>query len=377
MPTPHSLAQANMVDVPSIKPNRFISQTLDQWAKRPANTVRPIMIWGAPGIGKTDCVEELTQKLSERLNKPFYFHPVILSYYNATDLKGIPTFDIEREFTKWLRPDIFNMSSDPNVGHVLFFDEITNATTSVAQCCYQITQKRMIATHKLPDNCYIICAGNRVIDKSGAMKMLKPLANRMRHFEFVANLKDWKDWAWKQTNFDPRIISFLNFRPDLLFQYDPSSDNVAFPTPRSWAAVSETTYSTDVSEVLELISGDIGNSAAREFMTYCRIYQSIPDVDAIMAGRDVKIPVEPDIIYALCGAIAAKIGETDVRDAEGKPISKNEERIRNLLIYLLQLDREYQFVSFYDVCKLPGASMKVAKCPEFLNWARANREYLA
>ncbi len=36
------------------------------------------------------------------------------------------------------------------------------------------------------------------------------------------------------TGMDERLIAFLRFRPDLLFDFDPAHNPVAFPSPRSW-----------------------------------------------------------------------------------------------------------------------------------------------
>ena len=50
------------------------------------------------------------------------------------------------------------------------------------------------------------------------------------------NLDDWVSWAYKN-GIDEKIIAFLRFRPELLFDFDPAHNPVAFPSPRSWQFV--------------------------------------------------------------------------------------------------------------------------------------------
>ncbi len=79
----------------------------------------------------------------------------------------------------------------------------------------------------------IFAAGNRQGDRGVTYSMPAPLANRFSHFEMSVNLDDWVAWAY-QHGIDERVIGFLRFRPELLFDFDPAHNPVAFPSPRSW-----------------------------------------------------------------------------------------------------------------------------------------------
>jgi hypothetical protein len=110
--------------------------------------------------------------------------------------------------------------------------------------------------------------------------MPTPLANRMTHFEIHCDLDDWKDWAIPN-NIHPLVIGFLNLRENLLNKFDTSSDEQAFPTPRSWEFVSEFLYACkgDVDRAYPLISGTVGDGVAVEFKAFLI-------TDAITAGLD-------------------------------------------------------------------------------------------
>ena len=61
--------------------------------------------------------------------------------------------------------------------------------------------------------------------------MPAPLANRFIHLEASTNLDEFKTYALER-KIDDKIISFLNYRPQLLHKVDKNSP--AWPSPRSW-----------------------------------------------------------------------------------------------------------------------------------------------
>ena len=131
-----------------------------------------INLSGPPGVGKSDGIREIGERVANTLNKPVYIHDVRLLNMNPVDLRGIPakatttvnhyvdgklkqeTIDV----AKWLRPEIFQMDESNDVINILFLDEITAAPQSVQAAAYQIVLDRKIGEHMLPDNCYIFPA---------------------------------------------------------------------------------------------------------------------------------------------------------------------------------------------------------------------------
>lgn len=358
-------SNGNMKNVPLITPKEFLDLFQEEYKDRMPEEVRPIMLWGAPGVGKSDTVRALAENLSKIHNKPYFVRDVRLSLYNPVDLKGIPYPDKEKNITNWLKPDIFVMDESEEVGNIIFFDEISNATPAVAAATYQIILDRQIANHKLPKNCYIVCAGNRISDKSATYKMPSPLANRLIHFEFSPSLESWKIWAMQQENFDRRVISFLNYKPQLLFGYVPGTDEVAFPTPRSWSAVGKLTNNRDAMKIMPLIEANIGTSSALEFLTFLKVYDKLPSVEDIIKGKDVEAPTEPDVIYAISGSLVGHMSEVDDIDA-----------IENMTKYILKMQIEFQAATFTEISNSTKLFMKLYKAPSFKEWVDKNEKLL-
>ena len=116
---------------------------------------------------------------------------------------------------------------------ILFLDEITSAPPAVSAAAYQLILDRRLGAYEVPEGWAIFAAGNRQGDRGVTYTMPAPLANRFSHFEVDTNLDDWVAWAYRN-GIDERVIAFLRFRPELLFDFDPAHNPVAFPSPRSW-----------------------------------------------------------------------------------------------------------------------------------------------
>jgi hypothetical protein len=330
--------------------------------------VPTVMLWGQPGVGKSDAIRSLAKTLNKATGKEVEIHDVRLLLFNPVDLRGIPVPDADREFAKWLKPSIFNMDSSDKKINILFLDEITAAPPTVQASAYQLTLDRKVGEHKLPDNCIVICAGNRVQDKGVAYKMPTPLANRMTHFEIVCELEDWKDWAIP-AGVHPLVIGFLNFRETLLNKFDPSSDDTAFPTPRSWEFVSKYLHicNGDVDKAYPLISGTIGEGTAVEFKAFSKVYGNLPNIEDILNGKPVNFDAgKPDIVCALSSALVSKATKaTDVQ-------------LQNLLKFITEggISKEFSVLTVKDLLRLDNVKIRLISIPEWNKWSATHKQFI-
>lgn len=230
--------------------------------------------------------------------------------FNPVDLRGIPTANADKTLAIWLRPQIFHMDESEDTVNILFLDEISAALPSVQAAAYQITLDRMIGEHKLPDNCIVIAAGNRVTDKSVAYNMPKALANRLCHFEIKGDSVSWHNWAIKN-GVHPYVVGYLEFNPVAMMKQDVTEIGLAFPTPRSWEMVSNILclISSDVNSVYPMISGCIGIQTAALFREWTEVYISLPKMEDIFGGNHVSAPKEPELLIALRAMMAFYAGK--------------------------------------------------------------------
>jgi hypothetical protein len=272
-------------------------------------TKTPLFIWGTTGIGKSDSVKNASMEIAKKEglefsdtdteNGKFGFIDIRISQLEPSDLRGLPS--IEKDRTKWLIPNW--LPKNPNSKGILFFDEINLSPPSIQAVAYQLILDRRLGDYKLPDGWLIISAGNRVEDKCNVFEMSNALCNRFIHTELMIPDKDiWTNWAL-QNNIDNRIISFLQFKPSSLFNFDNKNKEKAFPTPRSWAFCSKLIQGRDNKTLINtLVSSAVGEATAIEFSAFL---QNKIDLKELMKNpKEVTKITEIDLKYVLLGTIA-------------------------------------------------------------------------
>ena len=272
----------------------------------PLKAFPSVMLWGPPGIGKSQGVREIAENIRAKTGKRAAITDVRLLLFNPVDLRGIPTANADKTLAVWLKPQIFQMADSADIINILFLDEITAAPQSVQAAAYQITLDRVIGEHRLPENCIIIAAGNRVTDKSVAYNMPRALANRLLHMSVKGDPDSWHDWAVK-TGIHRCVTSFLKYNPTALLRPDIPDSSLAFPTPRSWEMVSNilTGVSENMDAVQPLISGCVGTSVTYNFAKWCSLFSALPPVEDIFTGKQVSVEKSPEMLEALRAGMVA------------------------------------------------------------------------
>jgi len=245
------------------------------------NARLPVMLWGSPGIGKSEIVKQVAKKN----NRPVF--DIRLALLDPTDLRGIPFYNPERKTAEWATASI--LPQDPNSNAIIFLDEINAAPPVIQAAAYQLVLDRRIGDYTLPEGVDIVAAGNREGDKAVTFKMPTPLLNRFIHIDFEVKFDDWYDWA-VQNKIHEHVVSFLNNQKSKLNKFDPTSKSRGFPTPRSWEFVSRILYGGGSDSILRnLIAGAVGEGAAIEFMSYRKVYLTLPDPGEILDGKVKKM----------------------------------------------------------------------------------------
>ncbi len=359
------MKEANLTNVPEMSVNEIVSLLSDSYNRliyrdMPMNMMPSVMLWGPPGIGKSQAVRQIAAAIEDATAKDVHVTDVRLLLYNPIDLRGIPTANADKTLAIWLKPQIFQMNPSEDVVNILFLDEISAAPQSVQAAAYQITLDRVVGEHKLPDNCIVIAAGNRTTDKSVAYKMPKALANRLMHIEVSESFESWKEWAI-QNGINSKVIGFLSFRQDMLISFDATHNDLAFPTPRSWEMVSRllNDINGDTEEMYPLICGLVGTGTAIEFRSWTNVYKSLPSISDIFDGKLPSLPKEPDALYALVSSMVAYAGEHKTEMS----------RIANSIRYAMQMPPDYSAVLMRDYMYIePGYRDKLVMIPEFMKW---------
>lgn len=264
--------------------------------------VRPVFIWGAPGIGKSSLVE----KFADEVGLPCV--SLLGSQLAPEDIIGIP--QIKGDTSEFLPPKMI-ARKEP---YVLFLDELNACSQEVQKAFYSLIHERRIGEYHLPQGSIVIGAGNRAQDGAIVKTMSSALVNRMFHVQLKAEPKQWLQWAYTQ-DLHPWVIDYITQRPDHLFSEPPKTEE-PYSTPRSWHMLSDALkeYGAGVREISEntirvLAFGCISASHAGMFTAFTKQLGNRHLLSDIIKGeaRWPSAPEERDVLYFLAQSFRAQL----------------------------------------------------------------------
>lgn len=313
---------------------------------------KPVLITGAPGIGKTDVVKKAAKDAGANL---IITHPCVS---DPTDFKGLPALvDGKAEFLPF--GDLVKLMEADSLT-VCFFDDIGQAPPAVQAALMQLLLAREINGKKISDHVTFIAATNRKQDKAGVSGMLEPVKSRFACIvEMKVDHKSWIEWAI-DSGLPIELISFIQFRPNLLHDFKASSDLINSPCPRTVANLASL-VSMDLPKEMQLESfaGAVGEGFATEFLAFLPIMKKLPNIDNVLMGNVVEPPKEIDVSFAVAVALSRKTTEGN---------------ITNAFNYVSKMPIEFQVLYVKATTK---NNPELCNTREYITWNSKNSDYIA
>ena len=318
----------------------------------------PLMVWGAPGLGKSTIIRELAKEYGVN------FIDVRLAQREPVDIRGLPVptdNGVEWQVSaEWPR--------DPESKGIILFDELTAADRSLQVAAYEfILDRRLGDLYKVPDGWYICAAGNRTEDRAVSTTMSSALANRFLHVELESNADNWLEWA-VANEIHPSVSGFIRFRPGMLFNQENENLERGWPTPRSWERVSTMMkiLPDDENLIRHTVYGLVGNRAGIEFMAFHRTAQNLDIKEMMLGTKEIKIPQKADLRYALCSGVAYYVWRGE-NEAESKAL------LDGFFNISLELSSDFAALLMMDVMRSGVQHKGAAKLythPKFKEWEK-------
>lgn len=268
----------------------------------------PVLVTGAPGIGKSQIVEQAAAECGADY---ILSHP---SVSDPTDVKGLPWISAKKDHATFLPFGELARALDATEMTVWMLDDLGQATPAVQASYMQLLLARRVNGHVLPDCVSFVAATNRRTDRAGVSGILEPVKSRFATIvELTADVDDWSQWAYGH-NVPATLIAFIRYRPELLSDFRPTADMSNSPCPRTWSHVSRIEslgLPRDVEAIA--ISGAVGEGPAAEYLAFRTMAESLVTVDEILLNPDrAAIPGKPNEMYAVCCALAARANEQNL-----------------------------------------------------------------
>lgn len=261
--------------------------------------VRPVFIWGPPGIGKSS----LVQQFAAQLGLPCV--SLLGSQLAPEDIIGVP--QIIDGVSRFCPPSAI-AREEP---YCLFLDELNACSHEVQKAFYSLIHERRIGEYMLPAGSIVIGAGNRAQDSAIVKPMSSALLNRMVHVHLKVSHRDWLEWA-RVNDIHPLVLDYIGTRPDHLWSQPPKHEET-FSTPRSWHMLSDAlhAYGDGISDQsLEVLAyGCLSPHHAGQFKAFVRQVRSKYRLNAILKGEMgwPAAPEDRDVLYFLAQSFRAQL----------------------------------------------------------------------
>lgn len=262
----------------------------------PAIRQRPLLLLGAPGIGKTQIMEQIAREC--RIGLVSY----TITHHTRQSAVGLP-FIREESFggkaysvTEYTMSEIIasvyrKIEQEKLTEGILFIDEINCVSETLAPTMLQFLQCKTFGNQAVPQGWIIVAAGNPPEYNKSVRDFDMVTLDRVRRMEVEPDYAVWKEYARAQ-HINDALLSYLELRPQSFYRVQTDVDGMRFVTARGWEDLSNlldayTRLQLPVDEevIQEFLQhGEIAKDVAAYLDLY-RKYQDDYGITEILAGN--------------------------------------------------------------------------------------------
>ena len=262
----------------------------------PRNRQRPIMLIGAPGLGKTAIMSQIAAELD------IGYVGYTITHHTRQSAIGLPMIEtreyggVENPITRYTMSEIVAsvyeaMETQGCREGILFIDEVNCVSETLSAAMLDLLQNKKFGPHPIPSGWVLVAAGNPPEFNSSAREFDIATLDRIRVIDVEPDTDVWLKYAMSAGIHDA-VTYYLQVKPQNLLRIENTPDGPVFVTPRGWE---------DLSMVLrehERLGLDVGVDLISQYVRYPEIaaefkrymdfhrkYSEDHDVDAILDGR--------------------------------------------------------------------------------------------
>lgn len=307
-------------------------------------TKASIIIWGEPGIGKTQLVKNIATRRNlianginpddpeqlknvdiDKLQEKYPIRTLIGATIEPSELIGLPALEtvktrtgVKGQVTRNTMPSWAFDLIDAGKG-ILFLDELNSAPPAVQAAELGLLQGRTVGQYKLPDDVLIIAAANPTDIAVNGWTLPSPLANRLLHIHLEPNNDDFLEGfriGWGENisimelGLRKNIADFLSKNPSLI-QTKPKNDvegGKAWASRRSWDnAVKMMSLTDDIITQEMILTGYVGMEASQAYFLYRTSTVGLPTVSEALTPECDISGLPADAIDNLIRGVIAEV----------------------------------------------------------------------
>ena len=230
---------------------------------------RPVLLLGAPGIGKTQIMEQAARECKVALVA------YTITHHTRQSAIGLP-FISKKEYggkeysaTEYTMSEIVasiydRMRETGLTEGILFIDEINCVSETLAPAMLQFLQCKTFGNHEIPEGWVIVAAGNPPEYNKSVRDFDVVTLDRVKKIMVEPDYRIWKEYAYKE-NIHPAILAYLELRSNCFYQMETTIYGRQFATPRGWEDLSR------MMEVYERLNKNITKEVVGQYIQHDRI----------------------------------------------------------------------------------------------------------
>lgn len=207
---------------------------------------RPIFLLGAPGIGKTAIMEQISQEMGIALVS------YSMTHHTRQSALGLPfiahkvyagqEFDISEYTMSEIIASIYETMEEGGLKEgILFLDEINCVSETLAPSMLQFLQYKVFGRHRVPDGWVIVTAGNPPEYNKSVREFDVVTMDRLKLLEVEPDYRIWKEYA-REMQVHNAILNYLDLKKEHFYHMEMTMKGRSYVTARGWEDLSEILY---------------------------------------------------------------------------------------------------------------------------------------
>ncbi len=204
---------------------------------------RPLLIIGAPGIGKTAVMEQISQEMGIGLVAYSMTHhtrqsAIGLPYIEKKIYDGVEVAVSEYTMSE-IVSSIYDYMDETGIKEgILFLDEINCVSETLSPAMLQFLQYKTFGNHSIPKGWVIVTAGNPPEYNKSVREFDVVTLDRVKKIDVSADFGVWREYAVSK-GIHSSVITFLDIKRNYFYNIESTIDGKAFVTARGWEDLSQ------------------------------------------------------------------------------------------------------------------------------------------
>ena len=269
----------------------------------PAIRQRPILLMGAPGIGKTQIMEQIARECKVGLVSYTITHHTRQSAVGLPFIKektfGSESFSVTEYTMSEIIASVYEKMEKTGLKEgILFIDEINCVSETLAPMMLQFLQGKTFGNQKVPEGWVIVTAGNPPEYNKSVREFDVVTLDRIKRIDVQPDFEVWKEYAYEQ-GIHPAVISYLELRRKNFYRMENTVDGRIFATARGWEDLSR------LIQVYEALGKEVDREVvyqyiqhpmiAKDFAAYLALYNKYKtdyEMEDLLLGKWTQLTIQ-------------------------------------------------------------------------------------